>query len=79
MSQVRDIVRELNKHVGNPAMMPMSGRKHYYASVIEHTGRRSGKHYATTVVTDRTADDRRVGGRADRSRRCGAGAQVPIP
>ncbi|MGO9155834.1 nitroreductase family deazaflavin-dependent oxidoreductase [Mycobacterium sp.] len=61
MSQVLDIVRVLNKHVGNPAMMPMSGRKHYFASVIEHTGRRSGKHYATPVVTDRTADGFIVG------------------
>ena len=61
MSQVLDIARVLNKHVTNPAVVPMSGRKHYYASVIEHTGRRSGKRYATTVVTDRTADGFIVG------------------
>ena len=61
MRQVLDIVRVFSKRVGNPAMLPMSGRKHFYASVIEHTGRRSGKHYATPVVAERTADGFIVG------------------
>ena len=61
MSQVLDMVRVFSKHVSNPVMLPMSGRKNFYASVIETTGRRSGKHYATTVVTDRTADGFIVG------------------
>ena len=61
MSQLLDIVRVFSKHVGNPVMLPMSGRKNFYASAIETTGRRSGKHYATPVVTDRTADGFIVG------------------
>jgi deazaflavin-dependent oxidoreductase (nitroreductase family) len=51
-----DAVRLFNKHLLNPAMMRLAGRKHWYASVIEHTGRRSHKMYATPVVVDRIAD-----------------------
>lgn len=39
-----------NKHVLNPAMLHLAGRKHFYAGVIRHTGRRSGKRYTTPVV-----------------------------
>jgi deazaflavin-dependent oxidoreductase (nitroreductase family) len=56
MSPVRDAVRIFNKHVLNPAMMHLAGRKHWYAGVIRHTGRRSGRSYATPVVADRVAD-----------------------
>jgi deazaflavin-dependent oxidoreductase (nitroreductase family) len=56
MSPVRDAVRTLNKHLLNPVMMHLAGRKHWYAGVIRHTGRRSGKSYATPVVADRVAD-----------------------
>lgn len=52
-SSVRDAVRTFNKHVLNPAMLLLAGRKHWYAAVIRHTGRRTGKHYATPVVADR--------------------------
>ena len=45
-------VRIVNKYVLDPAMMQLAGRKHWYASVIEHTGRRSGKTYATPVVAE---------------------------
>ena len=48
--RVRDSVRSLNKHVTNPAMMAMAGRRHWYAAVIQHTGRKSGKSYSTPVV-----------------------------
>jgi deazaflavin-dependent oxidoreductase (nitroreductase family) len=47
---VRDAVRNFNKHVLNPAMMGLAGRRYWYASAIRHTGRNSGKHYATPVV-----------------------------
>ena len=47
---VLDTVRVFNKHLLNPAMLLVAGRKHWYAGVIEHTGRRSGKNYATPVV-----------------------------
>jgi deazaflavin-dependent oxidoreductase (nitroreductase family) len=53
---VRDAVRTFNKYVLNPAMLQPAGSKHWYAAVIRHTGRRSGKQYATPVVADRVAD-----------------------
>ncbi|WP_458682756.1 PNPOx family protein [Prescottella equi] len=49
---VRDIVRVFNKYVTNPLMMRLAGRKYWYASVIRHTGRRTGKTYDTPVVAD---------------------------
>lgn len=49
----RDRVRAFNKHVLNPIMMLVAGRRHWYAAVIRHTGRRSGRAYATPVVADR--------------------------
>lgn len=49
----RDKARTFNKFVLNPVMMLLAGRKHWYAAVISHTGRHSGKKYATPVVADR--------------------------
>lgn len=51
-----DTVRVFNKHVLNPVMMLVAGQKHWFAGVIEHTGRRSGKKYSTPVVIDRVGD-----------------------
>ncbi len=56
MGQVRDAVRAFNKHILNPAMLHLAGRKHFYAGVVRHTGRRSGKRYATPAVVDRVTD-----------------------
>jgi deazaflavin-dependent oxidoreductase (nitroreductase family) len=56
MRPVRDAVRTFNKHVLNPAMLRFAGHRHFYAGIIRHTGRRSGKSYATPVVLDRVAD-----------------------
>ncbi|KAA1249280.1 nitroreductase family deazaflavin-dependent oxidoreductase [Mycobacterium simiae] len=53
---VLDTVRVFNKHLLNPAMMRMAGRKHWYAAVIEHVGRHSGKKYATPVVAEQASD-----------------------
>lgn len=53
MTPLRDAVRNFNKYVLNPAMMQLAGRKHWYAAVIRHTGRRSRKKYATPVVAYR--------------------------
>lgn len=53
---VRDRIRPFNKHVLNPLMLRLAGRRHWYAAVIRHTGRRSGRRYATPVVADRVAD-----------------------
>jgi deazaflavin-dependent oxidoreductase (nitroreductase family) len=52
----RDVVRVFNKHVLNPAILRLAGRRHFYASAIRHTGRRTGKHYVTPVVATRVAD-----------------------
>lgn len=51
-----DKVRVFNKHVLNPVMMLVAGQKYWYAGVIEHTGRRSGKAYTTPVVIERLDD-----------------------
>ncbi|HUO38799.1 MAG TPA: nitroreductase, partial [Mycobacterium sp.] len=45
-------VKVFNKRVLNPVMLRLAGRRHWYASVIDHTGRRTGRHYATPVVAD---------------------------
>ena len=55
MNSVRNTVRMFNKYLLNPAMLNLAGRRHWYAAVIRHTGRRSGKSYATPVVADRVA------------------------
>lgn len=47
-------IRVSNRYLLNPLMLRLAGRKHWYASAIRHTGRRSGKQYATPVVADRT-------------------------
>ncbi len=54
--RILDKVRIFNNHLLNPVMMLMAGRKHWYAGVIEHTGRRTGKRYATPVVIEEVAD-----------------------
>lgn len=46
----RDTVRRFNRRVLNPLMMRLAGRRYWYASVIHHSGRRSGREYATPVV-----------------------------
>ena len=53
VTPIRNAVRTFNKHALNPAMLQLAGRKHWYASVIRHTGRRSGRRYATPVVAEK--------------------------
>ncbi|MBX5487110.1 hypothetical protein MHAS_04359 [Mycolicibacterium hassiacum DSM 44199] len=53
---VRDAVRLFNKYVLNPVMLLLAGRPHWYAAVIRHVGRTSGREYATPVVADRVVD-----------------------
>ncbi|HEX2729935.1 MAG TPA: alpha/beta fold hydrolase [Rubrobacteraceae bacterium] len=55
--RVRDGVRVFNKRVLNPAMMRLAGRRHWYASVLRHKGRRSGREYTTPVVAEPVAGD----------------------
>ena len=53
MGTAKDAIRVFNKHVLNPAMLLLAGRRHWYAAVIRHTGRRTGRSYATPVVAER--------------------------
>lgn len=49
-------MRTFNKYLLNPLIMYLAGRRHWYASAIRHTGRRTGRHYATPVVADQVDD-----------------------
>jgi deazaflavin-dependent oxidoreductase (nitroreductase family) len=49
LKPVTDRTRALNKRIGNPAMMRLAGRRYFFAGVIRHTGRRSGREYATPI------------------------------
>lgn len=51
------LIRTSNKYLLNPLMLRLAGRRHWYASVINHSGRRSGKQYSTPIVADRVGDD----------------------
>lgn len=55
-SSAKDAVRTFNKHVLNPVMLLLAGRKHWYAAAIRHTGRTTGRRRTTPVVADRVAD-----------------------
>jgi hypothetical protein len=44
-----DAVRRFNRAVANPRQMRSAGTPGAYASVIRHTGRTSGRPYATPV------------------------------
>src|SRR5512140_3731570 len=45
-------LRKFNKHVLNPVMRLVAGRRHWYAAALHHTGRRSGRPYTTPVVAE---------------------------
>jgi deazaflavin-dependent oxidoreductase (nitroreductase family) len=49
-------VRKFNKAVTNPILGALAGKKYFYASLVKHTGRRSGKTYATPVLVKKIAD-----------------------
>ncbi len=52
----RGLIRTSNKYLLNPLMLRLAGKPYWYASVVEHTGRRSGKSFSTPVVADRVGD-----------------------
>lgn len=56
-SRIRDTIRTFNKYVLNPAMLLVAGRSWWYAGVIRHTGRTTGKNYATPVVVNPVEGD----------------------
>ena len=53
---VTDAMRLFNKHIANPRVLKLAGRRHFFVTVIRHTGRRSGREYATPVVAMPTSD-----------------------
>ena len=53
---VTEVTRVFNRRVGNPAMMRLAGRRYWFAGVIRHRGRRSGRKYATPVWAVPTTD-----------------------
>jgi hypothetical protein len=54
---LRTLIRTSNKYLLNPLMLRLAGKRYWYASVIEHTGRSSGRNYSTPIVADRVGDD----------------------
>jgi deazaflavin-dependent oxidoreductase (nitroreductase family) len=46
---ITDASRALNKRIGNPAMLKLAGHRYFFAGVIRHEGRRSGREYATPI------------------------------
>lgn len=51
------LIRTSNKHLLNPLMLRLAGTRFWYASVIRHTGRRSGRRFSTPIVADRVGTD----------------------
>jgi deazaflavin-dependent oxidoreductase (nitroreductase family) len=49
-----DGVRVFNKRLLNPVMLRFAGQRHWYAAVLEHTGRHTGRAYKTPVVAEPT-------------------------
>jgi deazaflavin-dependent oxidoreductase (nitroreductase family) len=49
-SRFNKFIRQLNKRVTNPLLMHWAGHGNFYASVLHHMGRRSGREYAIPVV-----------------------------
>ncbi|GAA4880328.1 nitroreductase family deazaflavin-dependent oxidoreductase [Actinomycetospora straminea] len=49
-SRSNQAVRTFNRHVLNPLMLHLAGRRHWYAARIEHVGRRSGRTHVTPVA-----------------------------
>ena len=55
-SLFQTLIRTSNKYLLNPLMLQLAGKRFWYASVVQHTGRRSGKRYSTPVVADRVGE-----------------------
>jgi deazaflavin-dependent oxidoreductase (nitroreductase family) len=53
---VEGLVRIVTTHVVNPVMTQLAGRRYSSAALIRHTGRRSGRVYATPVVAEPVTD-----------------------
>jgi 2-heptyl-1-hydroxyquinolin-4(1H)-one methyltransferase len=49
-------MNRFSKHVINPTMARIAGRKYWYMALLRHIGRRSGNSYATPLVALRAGD-----------------------
>lgn len=49
-----DRVRLFTKHVLDPAMLLPAGRRHWYASALEHAGRKPGRTCTTPAASAST-------------------------
>ncbi len=49
-------VKGFNKHILNPIILRLAGRKGFYAAALHHVGRNSGSRYVTPVRADPTPD-----------------------
>ena len=56
LEMVRDRVRQFNKNVLNPVVLPLAGSRLRFYAIVRHVGRRSGRSYSTPVVAESTAD-----------------------
>lgn len=48
IERVADASRAASKR-GKPTMMKLAGRRYFFAGIVRHSGRRSGRQYATPV------------------------------
>ena len=48
--RTKDAIRVVNKWALNPVMLRFAGRRHWYAAVLRHTGRKSGRPRTAPVV-----------------------------
>ena len=53
--RLNNAVRIFNKRILNPVMVALD-RRHWYAAILKHKGRRSGREYATPVTAQPTED-----------------------
>lgn len=53
--RLNDAVRNFNKRILNPVMVTLD-RRRWYAAILRHKGRRSGREYATPVTVQPTDD-----------------------
>lgn len=51
------LIRTSNKYLLNPLMLRLAGKPYWYASTVQHIGRRSGKRFSTPVVADRVGGE----------------------
>ena len=54
---VQGAIRRLNRSFTNPKQLQTAGQPGAYASVVHHTGRRSGADYRTPVVVQPAGDE----------------------